>query len=901
MPAGRTTAAYNPADYDEFGNYIGPDAAPVPPPDTSMYAAPIEAQYQPGGDKYYVPPDPGAAYGAATGPTQYETVPPPPTDPYNTAPSGTYPSDPIPAPTTPAGGYTGGGASTYYGGVDSAYQLGQGGPNATEIQRIHPGASSNPLDIFRPLVQSGQQALSNLVNTDAAANRQGAARAIQDYHPLGLAAKGLQFAGEHAGDFLPTLFRGMPTLRPHAAGAERLNEATAATQGGDLPVPSHLFAATVANSGDVIPNTVDALARAGRGISSVLGNDSADPTELLPNIARMAFDPYGPQTQASTREVQSRGIQGGRIARAAFDDAGGSLAAAQRLSQQADPVRDAFVNLMNTPLPTPPGASAPDMNDSMLGMSLQAGNDTGAVMRGDMDLNEFGMRQLAAVASNPNAPAPIKAEANRMIGQALAAELAAQPMPWYQGGVDAARRGAQAVRGIDIPTPDLSGASMPDVGMPSFGRPSLGIDLSGIDLSGIDLSGIDLSAPSVSLPEPPPSLPTPDPNALLPEVSVPGFAQEAAAEAQEIPGRLAGSLAALPDLGLSRPDTSGLSKNVLDPLMANSQDNTIFGVDTSGLSLPSFGFNVRDIPPPSLPSVDVQSGLDKGRSFVENAVDAVSDGGKPRLTHTVTRPATTLDPETAAAWRQMDTAALDAMLANNPDQFNTAVAPKAVTGADGTPRKVWVIPGMEGPNGEPYIVGVVQGGVTVPAGEDMDKTTFEALIDGADAAPVSADAVPSPDAAAATAANAAKIAADADADTGTTTKDATIPTPSATSGSSRSSGGQSSGSRSSGGGSYDRSYDRSSSRSYDDGGGSEREFTADDFLDAADGDRKKAAMMARFANKRRRSRGRRGAEESGDGGMWPGFPFNRPPSPIRANILTSLGEAFAQAFPNRRA
>jgi hypothetical protein len=71
MPAGRTTAAYNPADYDEFGNYIGGAPAPAPPPpdgtlpmaDQSMYAAPIEAKYQ------------------------QAPAPPPPTDAYNSTPS----------------------------------------------------------------------------------------------------------------------------------------------------------------------------------------------------------------------------------------------------------------------------------------------------------------------------------------------------------------------------------------------------------------------------------------------------------------------------------------------------------------------------------------------------------------------------------------------------------------------------------------------------------------------------------------------------------------------------------------------------------------------------------------------------------------------------------------------
>jgi hypothetical protein len=44
MPPGRTTAAYNPADYDQYGNYIG-GAPPPPPPDPTggvMTPTPLE-------------------------------------------------------------------------------------------------------------------------------------------------------------------------------------------------------------------------------------------------------------------------------------------------------------------------------------------------------------------------------------------------------------------------------------------------------------------------------------------------------------------------------------------------------------------------------------------------------------------------------------------------------------------------------------------------------------------------------------------------------------------------------------------------------------------------------------------------------------------------------------------
>jgi hypothetical protein len=234
----------------------------------------------------------------------------------------------------------------------------------------------------------------------------------------------------------------------------------------------------------------------------------------------------------------------------------------------------------------------------------------------------------------------------------------------------------------------------------------------------------------------------------------------------------------------------------------------------------------------------------------------------------------------------------DALRETDTEQWKGIAEPVAVK-IDGVRRKVVQARGAPG-----FIIGYFdENGNVVHVDGDMPPTGFrdlvianaaEAPLDWPPGAATDADSTPTPE----------STIYDATADMGGVEP---IPTPAETGGSSRSSGGGSSGSRSSGGGSYDRSYDRdydrSYSRDYGDGGGYEREFTADDFLEQAGGNRRKAEFMARAANKRRR---RRGGQDMESGGMWPGFPFNRPPSPIRANILTSLGEAFAQAFPNRR-
>lgn len=107
MPATKEQAAelgYAPSDayaqpsgnpYAAPTNYIpGSTYVPPPPADTSMYAAPVEAQYQPGGSGYVAPYDPGAQYGmgASGGDPAVMWAQSQPTDPYNTAPAGTYPS-----------------------------------------------------------------------------------------------------------------------------------------------------------------------------------------------------------------------------------------------------------------------------------------------------------------------------------------------------------------------------------------------------------------------------------------------------------------------------------------------------------------------------------------------------------------------------------------------------------------------------------------------------------------------------------------------------------------------------------------------------------------------------------------------------------------------------------------
>lgn len=91
------------------------------------------------------------------------------------------------------------------------------------------------------------------------------------------------------------------------------------------------------------------------------------------------------------------------------------------------------------------------------------------------------------------------------------------------------------------------------------------------------------------------------------------------------------------------------------------------------------------------------------------------------------------------------------------------------------------------------------------------------------------------------------------------------------------------------GGDYRRSSGSSGARSNFDDFMEERdrEFTAEDFMDEAGGDRKKAASLARAANRKRRMK----KGKSSTSTMGKKFPFNRPPSPTREFVLTAIRDS----------
>ncbi len=240
------------------------------------------------------------------------------------------------------------------------------------------------------------------------------------------------------------------------------------------------------------------------------------------------------------------------------------------------------------------------------------------------------------------------------------------------------------------------------------------------------------------------------------------------------------------------------------------------------------------------------------------------------------------------------TAALTAFHGNRPDTFNPLVEKAPVEDANGVVREGVRIRGRQNPDGTSIFVGYMDAnGQYVPAGSDVTAEDYQAMLaeNGKDWAGAPLSETGATDTATGTGGTGGTATgATGGTTTGTTLQDVSIPAPSGTGGgSSRSSGGGGS-TRSSGGG-------RSSGRDYGGGDsfsrGYEREFTADDFMEQAGGNRRKAEFMAKAANRRRR-RGKSGGFSGGMGGFWEGFPFNRPPSDIRTLVLNAIAESQAE-------
>lgn len=116
------------------------------PPDTSMYAAPVEQQYQPGGANYLAPYSPGAAYGmgAPAADPAVAWAQSQPTDLYNTAPTGAYPADSIPATGNP---YTSSASAMYGRGAVDAYNGGYPVTAGTQPMGFDPTSTTMPASL----------------------------------------------------------------------------------------------------------------------------------------------------------------------------------------------------------------------------------------------------------------------------------------------------------------------------------------------------------------------------------------------------------------------------------------------------------------------------------------------------------------------------------------------------------------------------------------------------------------------------------------------------------------------------------------------------------------------------------------------------------------------------------
>lgn len=232
------------------------------------------------------------------------------------------------------------------------------------------------------------------------------------------------------------------------------------------------------------------------------------------------------------------------------------------------------------------------------------------------------------------------------------------------------------------------------------------------------------------------------------------------------------------------------------------------------------------------------------------------------------------NPQTPDEWATASTHDLQLMVHYPPSHRDwlAQTEERPIQDPDGNWRRGIAVKGVTNSSGIPLYVGFIGAdGHTVPAGNDVSAAEFRSML--ANAAP-SDPPIASPDEAVRT------------SDAGTTVSDVAIPAPSSSGNGAIGHDGDSwhddwfTASRSSG---------RGSSQSKDYGSDDGDEFSASDFLDAADGDKRKAAKMAAVANRRRRRGKRKG--ESSDSQFWAGFPFSRPNSPLREHVLSALQES----------
>ena len=241
------------------------------------------------------------------------------------------------------------------------------------------------------------------------------------------------------------------------------------------------------------------------------------------------------------------------------------------------------------------------------------------------------------------------------------------------------------------------------------------------------------------------------------------------------------------------------------------------------------------------------------------------------------------NPSTPDEWANASTRSLQLMVQypeGNKSWFANTETTHPIQDADGVWRTGVTVKGLVDSKGNPLYVGFIDANNNiVPVGNDVSDAEFRAALRNAAASDAPVD---TPN----------QAVDSSGTSSGLTLDDVSIPSPD---GSSGGSSGKNSDWNNDYGGSSGGSYrsGRGSSRSSGSDDGYDREFTAEDFMDAAGGDRKKAQMMARVANKRRRGK-RKGTTASGTPyGFWEGFPFNRPPTPIREHVLTAIQESRA--------
>ncbi len=753
-------------------------------------------------------------------------------------------------------------------------------------------------------LQGADDVAGNLVDTDPARNRE----AVRNATPQGVT----DFFG-----LFDSTSGGAPSLNPSVndgIAAKTLDDEKAILKGvrdhlppEGAPIPEELAIYAAASPLAPILNAGRTVSDAARRLYETATPHLADLPVGADDVARVATGPYDEGQRDRSQPVGAIADLAGQGAIDAYTARNSGFG--ESPINPRVPTPEDVVTVMNTPLPTVNGVD-PGGN-SLTAKALDAGNATGAAIldardrwrtTGETpslpttaDMQGMEVDALRAVISNPITPEPLKNEARRLMGAEMARQAGSIPPPSLS--LSGLGNPLDVVRGM-VPEPSAS-APEPLV------APSNGAMLPSTPPTD--------RITSAALPDPPPTTPRSgqSPSAgqsdfsgrgQRGEYTPPGtsdFSRRDVYPTQMSNRRVDLNGPWVPEPELSWQDQArGVATTAGDTVVDRARALRDADVAAKAGLIPE-SLPVWNVNPPPLPVIDAPQQFDDAVS----AAGAAKDAAVRRATGKIDMPGNIPDmyppiggghettPASFRGYGDVGGAKPNAPASNAP------VAPAPTTRPDGTSvgnARESTFPDVElllNAKGEP--IGYIdENGNDVLPSSDTTQDAFNAAVMRVQEAKNAKGVIAEP-AANSVPAGEAPVTAGA-VPTGAALYPSAAPSSSGSSGSGKewvdygNSGGG--GYRGGGNGSWD-TFEQSSSRGRAGSFGDdfETDFTADDFMDQAGGNRKRAEFLAKSANTRRRKK-RGTSTSSGTGGF---DPFNRQNTPMRDSILASIAESKA--------